>query len=245
MPWRELNIDVVAECTGAFTDRHGAEKHIHAGAKKVLISAPGKGVDVTIVPGVNDDKLKNNKLISIASCTTNCLVPVVKILNDEFGIKKALMTTVHAYTASQNLHDGSKEKKRKGRAGALNLIPTTTGASKAVIDVLPELKGRIDGMAIRAPLAVGSVVDLTAELEKNFTKEGVNNIFKKYSNKLKGILDYTEEEIVSSDIIGNSNSAIIDGLSTMKSGRLVKILAWYDNEYGYSCRFVDVLKRLK
>ena len=247
LPWDKLKVDIVVESTGFFTDREGASKHLQAGAKKVIITAPAEEPDITIVPGVNHKKLKkNHKIISVASCTTNCLVPVVKVLNDKFGIKRALMTTVHAYTNDQVIQDSPHKKIRRGRAAAINMIPTTTGAAKSVIEILPELLGKINGLAIRVPIACGSLVDLVVELKKKFTVNKINNTFKKAAkNELKGILEYSECNLVSSDIIGNPNSAVIDGLSTQVSGNLVKVLAWYDNEYGYSCRVIDVIKMLK
>jgi len=249
LPWRDLNVDVVVEATGVFRNPQDAAQHIVAGADYVLISAPCKGgsPDITIVPGVNSNKLeREHRIISIASCTTNCLAPVVKVLDESFGIRSALMTTVHAYTNSQGLVDGFHRKRRRGRAAALNMLPTTTGASEAVCEVIPNLSGKITGLAVRVPLAVGSLVDVVAEVERSFDVEKVNRAFRKVAHgKLKGILDYTEEEIVSSDIVGTPFSAIVDGLSTMQSGRLVKVLAWYDNEFGYSNRVVDVIKLLK
>jgi len=247
LPWRELKIDYVIESTGLFTAREDAIKHIKAGAKKVLISAPAKNPDITVVPGVNTEKLKRqHNIISVASCTTNCLAPIAKILNDKFGIIKGFMTTVHAYTADQRIQDAPHKKLRRGRAAALSIVPTTTGATKAVSEVLPELKGKLNGLAIRVPIACGSIVDFVVQLKKKVTVEEVNNELKKVANtKLKGILQYTEDELVSSDIIGNSHSSIVDGLSTqVLGGNLVKILAWYDNEYGYSCRMVDVIRIL-
>ncbi len=245
LPWKKLKIDVVIESTGFFTAREGAEKHIKAGAQKVLISAPAENPDITIVPGVNESKLKKeHKIISMGSCTTNCLAPLAKVLNDEFGIKKGFMTTIHAYTPNQNILDSPHKKLRRGRAGAINIVPTTSGATTSVIEVIPELKGKIDGLAIRVPVACGSIVDFVAELNKKFSKEQINKVFKKSAlGKLKGILSYTEDEIVSSDIIGNPHSSIVDGLSTQVIGDLVKVLAWYDNEYGYSCRMIDMLKK--
>lgn len=247
LPWKNLGIDVVVESTGAFTEVNKAAKHLKAGAKKVLISAPCKGPGLIIVPGVNDSMLtKKDDVISVASCTTNCLAPVAKILNDNFLIKEADMTTIHAYTASQALVDSSDSKRRKGRAAAMNIVPTTTGASEAVEEVLPELRGKIKGMAMRVPVPDGSVVDLVAEVEKKVDVEKVNSAFRRAAKKeMKGIIEYTEDEIVSSDVIGNSHSAVVDGLSTQVQGDLVKVIAWYDNEYGYSNRVVDVIERLR
>jgi len=246
LPWDELKVDVVVESTGFFTNRQGAEKHIRAGAKKVLISAPAKEHDITIVPGVNEDSLKKeHTIISMASCTTNCLAPIAKLLDDAYGIKRSFMTTIHAYTSTQNIVDGTNIKFRRGRAGAINLIPTTTGATTAVIEAIPKLREKIDGLAIRAPIACGSIVDFVAELNKNVTKEQVNKLFKNAAKgKMKGVLEYTEDELVSSDIIGDPHSSIIDGLSTQAHGNLVKVLSWYDNEYGYSARMIDLIKML-
>jgi len=247
LPWKDLKVDYVVECTGIFTDREGASKHLKAGAKKVVISAPGKNPDITVVLGVNDNQLKReHKIISMASCTTNCLAPLAKVLNDKFGIIKGFMTTVHAYTADQGLIDAPHRKLRRGRAGAMNIIPTSSGATSATAEVIPSLKGKMDGLAFRVPVACGSVVDFVAELKKPATKEEVNKALKDASlRKLKGILQYSEDELVSSDIIRNSNSSIIDGLSTQAIGNMVKVVSWYDNEYGYSCRMVELLKRLK
>lgn len=249
LPWKDLKVDVVIESTGAFRKPADAMKHILVGAKYVLVTAPMKEgkPDLMIVPGVNHHDLKKqHKIISVASCTTNALAPVAQVLDSNFGIKKALMTTIHSYTSSQALVDGFHKKRRRGRAGALNMIPTTTGATDAVCAVLPGLNGKITGLAIRVPIAVGSLLDLTAELKKGFTVKKINSAFKSAaSGKLKGILNYTEDEIVSSDVIGDRYSAIIDGLSTMQEGNLVKVLAWYDNEYGYSYRVIDVLKLLR
>ena len=247
LPWKELGIDIVLESTGFFTDREGAIKHLKAGAKKVIITAPGKNSDVTIILGVNENQLKKeHKIISMASCTTNCLAPIVKILDDNFGIEKGYMTTVHAYTNDQVILDVSHKKLRRGRAGAINLIPTTSGATTSVTDVLPNLRGKLDGLAIRAPVACGSIVDFVAILKKSTTKEQVNATLKKAAHgKLKGILQYSEDELVSSDIINNPNSSIVDSILTQANGNMVKVLSWYDNEYGYSYRVVDLLKYLK
>ena len=245
LPWKKLKVDVVVEATGFFTEQ--AYKHLKAGAKKVLISAPSKKCDITIVLGVNEKKLsKRNRVISMASCTTNCLAPLAKVLNDNFGIKKGFMTTVHAYTPNQNILDSPHKKLRRGRAGAINIVPTTSGATSATSQVIPELKGKLEGLALRVPVACGSIVDFVAELKKKATKQQINSVLKKASQgKMKGILQYSEEEIVSSDIIGNPCSSIIDGLSTQTLGNTVKILSWYDNELGYSHRMVDLLKLLK
>jgi glyceraldehyde 3-phosphate dehydrogenase len=252
LPWKKLKIDLVIESTGLFTDRKNASKHLKAGAKKVLISAPAKNPDITIVPGVNHEKLKKeHKIISVASCTTNCLAPVAKVLNDKFKIKKGYMTTIHAYTNDQKILDVPHKKLRRARAAAQNIIPTTSGATTSVAEVIPELKGRLDGLALRVPVACGSIVDFVAELEKFISIKEINQEFKKQANgKLKGILQYTEDEIVSSDVIGNPHSSIFDAKSTQiigenNKGNFVKVLSWYDNEYGYSCRMVDVIKMLK
>jgi glyceraldehyde 3-phosphate dehydrogenase len=229
-----------------FTERRDALRHINAGAKRVLISAPAKNPDRTVCPGVNlQDLRKNERIISVASCTTNALAPVAKVLDEEFGVEKGFMTTVHAYTSSQNLVDGPHKKVRRGRNAATNIVLTTSGATKAVVEVIPGLKGKLDGLAMRVPVASGSIVDFVAILKKNTDAKTVNGAFKKYAKKeMKGVLDYTEEELVSSDIIGNSHSSVVDGLSTQMLGHnMVKVLAWYDNEYGYSHRMVDVIKR--
>ena len=249
LPWKEMGIDVVIESTGVFIDRKSCLKHIERGTKYVILTAPAKEnkLDITIVPGVNHNKLKKeHRLISVASCTTNCLAPILKVLNEKFGINRALMTTIHAYTNDQNIHDSSHKKVRRGRAAGLNIIPTTTGAADSVIEVMPDLLGKINGLAVRVPVAIGSLIDLVAELKSKFDIKTVNNEFKKASkSELKGIMEYSEEEIVSSDVIRNPHSTIIDGLSTQKDGNLVKVLAWYDNEYGYSNRVVDVLAMIE
>lgn len=247
LPWKKLGVDVVIESTGVFRDRLGAGQHLKAGAKYVLITAPAEKPDFTIVPGVNHKKLKKeHKLISIASCTTNCLVPVIKVLNDKFKIKRAMMTTIHSYTNDQSLQDTSHKKIRRGRAAAENIVPTTTGAAKSVVEVLPELLGKINGFAVRVPVVCGSLVDLTAEIKKKASVKQINLAFKRAANgELKGIMEYSEEELVSSDVIGNPHSAVIDSLSTQVDGNFVKVLAWYDNEYGYSCRVVNVVKMLE
>ena len=245
LPWAEMNVDIVVEATGVFTKREQLEKHLEAGAKKVALTVPAKDkVDKTIVFGVNDDELsKDDKIVSNASCTTNCLAPMAKVLNDEFGIEKGIMTTIHAYTSSQGILDLPASKIRRGRAAAENLIPTTTGAAIATTKVLPELKGKIDGMAIRVPLPDGAIVDGVFSLEKDVTVEDVNNAFRKAAaGDMKGILGYTEEEIVSRDILGLDYSSYIDGLSTMVvAGNQVKVLSWYDNEWGYSNRVLELV----
>lgn len=247
LPWKKLGVDIVIESTGVFASGKEASKHLKAGAKKVIISAPCKDNTKTIILGVNDKTLgKKDKIISMASCTTNCLAPVAKVLQDEFSIKRGFMTTVHAYTNDQKILDLPHKKLRRSRAGAINIIPTTSGATTATCKIIPELKGKLDGLALRVPVACGSVVDFVVELNKGASVKQVNDAFKKAAKgKLKGILQYTEDELVSSDVIGNPYSAVVDGLSTQTQGTLVKVLAWYDNEYGYSCRMVDMLKLLK
>lgn len=247
LPWGKLKVNYVIESTGRFKEYDKASLHLKAGAKRVLISAPSKDPDITVVYGVNHkDIKKHDKIISVASCTTNCLAPVAKVLNDNFGILRAFMTTIHGYTSSQKLVDLPDKKLRRGRAAAVNIIPTTTGATEATSKVIPELEGRMDGLSIRVPVVVGSIVDFVAELHQQVTKEEINLALKKASKgELKGVLAYTEDEIVSSDIIANSHSSIVDGLSTQVMGNLVKVLSWYDNEYGYSSRMVDVMKYLR
>ncbi len=248
LPWADLGVDVVIESTGFFIDRDGAGKHLAAGAKKVIISAPAKEPDITLVLGVNDgdyDKEKHN-IISNASCTTNCLAPVCKVLLDEFGIEKAFMTTVHAYTNDQRILDLPHKDLRRARAAAVSLIPTTTGAAKAVSLVLPELKGKVDGMAMRAPVPDGSVVDLVAILGREVTREEVNDAFAKHADTgaMKGVLKYMADPIVSIDIVGDPYSSIFDSGATMAQGNMVKVLSWYDNEWGYSNRVVDLCQRV-
>jgi glyceraldehyde 3-phosphate dehydrogenase len=245
LPWRELDVNVVLESTGRYTDRKDAEKHLVAGAEKVIISAPAKNPDATIVLGVNEeiyDEKKHN-IISMASCTTNCLAPMVKVLNESFGIVKGFMTTCHAYTNDQRVLDLAHKDLRRARACCLSIIPTTTGAAKAIGEVIPEVAGKLDGIALRVPVANGSITDLTVELEKEASREEINRAFKEAAEgRLKNILEYTEEPIVSVDIIGNPASCIIDGLSTMALGSMAKVLGWYDNEYAYSKRLVDLVK---
>ena len=247
LPWNNLGIDVAIESTGIFCTREGAAQHLEGGAKKVIISAPAKDPDITVVLGVNERLFDANKhnIISSASCTTNSLAPPVKILNDTFGIEQGFMTTIHSYTGDQRILDFPHKDLRRARAAAVSIIPTTTGAAKAVALVIPELKGRIDGMAIRVPTPDGSLTDFTCILKKNVTKEEVNNALRNAADgPLKGIMQYTEEPLVSVDIVGNPHSAIIDGLSTKvigENGNLLKILSWYDNEWGYSCRIVDLI----
>lgn len=245
LPWGELGVDVVIESTGVFRSREKAAKHIEAGAKKVIITAPAKGEDITIVLGVNEEKYDPEKhhIISNASCTTNCLAPVVKILNDKFGVEKGLMTTVHSYTNDQRILDLPHSDLRRARAAALSIIPTTTGAAKAVTLVLPELKGKLNGFALRVPTPTVSITDFVAVVKKNVTEEEINNAFKEAAEgDLKGILGYSDEPLVSMDYKGNSLSSIVDGLSTMViDGNLVKVVSWYDNEWGYSCRVIDLV----
>lgn len=243
LPHRAQGIELALECTGFFTDRESAQKHIDAGAKRVLISAPAKGVDLTVVYGVNDDKLKAEDLIvSNASCTTNCLAPVAKVLNDALGIERGLMTTVHAYTNDQKILDQIHPDLRRARAAAMSMIPTTTGAARAVGEVLPELKGRLDGSAIRVPVPDVSLVDLTFTPKRDTTREEVNKILREASQtaRLKGILDYTDEPVVSIDLMHTSASSTVDSLETaVIEGKLVRVVSWYDNEWGFSNRMVD------
>jgi glyceraldehyde-3-phosphate dehydrogenase type I len=247
LPWNKHDIDVVVESTGFFRDREGASQHLDAGAKKVIISAPAKDPDITVVLGVNEQNYNPDEhhIISNASCTTNSLAPPVKVLNDNFGVEQGFMTTIHSYTGDQRILDFPHKDLRRARAAAVSIIPTTTGAAKAVTLVIPELKGKIDGMAVRVPTPDGSLTDFTCILKKDVTKEEVNNAFRNAAdNHLKGIMEYSEEPLVSIDIIGNPHSAIIDGLSTCvngKRGNFLKILSWYDNEWGYSCRIVDLI----
>ncbi|NLM04317.1 MAG: glyceraldehyde-3-phosphate dehydrogenase [Clostridiales bacterium] len=245
LPWKDLGIDVVIEATGIFRDKEKASKHITAGAKKVVITAPAKKEDITIVMGVNEDKYDAEKhnVISNASCTTNCLAPFAKVIDENFGIKRGLMTTIHAYTNDQNVLDAPHKDLRRARAAAQSIIPTTTGAAEAVALVLPQLKGKLSGMAMRVPTPTVSVVDLVVELEKPATVEEINGVLKAASEgPLKGILGFSEEPLVSIDYLQNSNSSIVDGLSTMvMEDNLVKIVSWYDNEWGYSVRTVDLV----
>jgi len=246
--WGDLGVDVVLESTGFFTKREGAAKHLDAGAKKVIISAPASGEDITVVLGVNFELYDSGShdVISNASCTTNCLAPFAKVIHNAVGIEHGLMTTIHAYTADQNLQDGPHGDLRRARAAAMNLVPTSTGAAKAVGLVLPELNGRLHGFAVRAPVPTGSLVDLTFVASKPTTKEEVNAAFAAAAEgDLSGILQYTEDPIVSSDIVGNPHSSIVDGLLTsVMEGTLVKVVSWYDNEWGYSNRCVDVIQKV-
>jgi glyceraldehyde 3-phosphate dehydrogenase len=243
LPHAANSIDIALECTGFFTDRDSAQKHIDAGAKKVLISAPAKGVDLTVVYGVNDDKLTaDHKIVSNASCTTNCLAPVAKVLNDAIGIERGLMTTVHAYTNDQKILDQIHSDLRRARAAAISIIPTTTGAARAVGEVLPELKGKLDGSAIRVPVPDVSLIDLTFTPKRDTTRDEVNQILKAASrtDRLKGILDYTDEPVVSIDLMHTSASSTVDSLETaVLEGKLVRVVSWYDNEWGFSNRMVD------
>lgn len=246
LPWGDLGIDVVLESTGRFVDAEGAGSHIQAGAKKVVISAPAKGNVPTVVLGVNDDTLTGDeKILSNASCTTNCLAPITKVLHDKFGIQKGFITTIHAYTADQNLQDGPHKDLRRARAAAVNIVPTTTGAARSVSLVIPEMKGRLDGNAIRVPVITGSVTDLTCVLDREVTVEEVNAAMKEAAEgPMKGILEYTEDLIVSSDIVGNPHSSIFDAPSTNVNGNMVKVLSWYDNEAGYSARTADLIAKV-
>ncbi len=246
LPWKELEIDLVLDSTGAFRSRADAEKHMKAGARMVLISAPAKEVDATVVPGVNDHIVnKGMSVFSLASCTTNCLAPVLKVLDEKFGVESGYLSTVHAYTNDQNIVDGSHKDLRRARAGAMNIIPTSTGAAKAIGDVLPGLAGKLDGLAFRVPVACGSMNDMTLLLKSEASAEQINSELRRASSEeLKGILGYTEDEIVSQDIVGNPLSSIVDGKLTKAKGRLVKVSAWYDNEYGYSSRLVDFVRKL-
>ncbi|MEV5594366.1 type I glyceraldehyde-3-phosphate dehydrogenase [Streptomyces sp. NPDC052496] len=243
LPWGELGADIVIESTGIFTKKADAEKHIQAGAKKVLISAPAKDEDITVVMGVNQDKYDaaNHHVISNASCTTNCVAPMAKVLDENFGIVKGLMTTVHAYTNDQRILDFPHKDLRRARAAAENIIPTTTGAAKATALVLPQLEGKLDGIAMRVPVPTGSVTDLVIELEREVTKDEINAAFQKAAEgQLKGILEYTEDPIVSSDIVNWPASCTFDSSLTMAQGKSVKVIGWYDNEWGYSNRLVDL-----
>jgi glyceraldehyde 3-phosphate dehydrogenase len=245
LPWKDFKVDIVIESTGLFTDKASASKHLNAGAKWVIISAPAKGPDITLCMGVNEEALdiSKHKIISNASCTTNCLAPLAKVLLNEFGIARGLMTTIHSYTNDQRILDLPHKDLRRARAAALSMIPTTTGAAKAVGLVLPELKGKLDGMAIRVPTPNVSVVDLVAELKKDTTAEEVNAALKKASEgPMNGILQYTEEPIVSIDCNGNDHSSIVDAtLTKVLEGKMVKVLSWYDNEWGYSSRMRDLI----
>jgi glyceraldehyde 3-phosphate dehydrogenase len=244
LPWRQLSIDIVIESTGVFTDAAQVRAHLDAGAKKVIITAPAKDEDITVVLGVNDSEYNPRKhhIVSNASCTTNCLAPVAKVLHDHFGIERGLMTTTHAYTNDQRILDLTHKDLRRARAAAVNIVPTSTGAAKAIGLVMPELKGKLHGLSLRVPTPTVSVVDLVVDLKKSASVEDINGALKKAANgKMHGILEYCDEPLVSSDFRGNSASAIVDGLSTVTlEGKMAKILAWYDNEWGYSCRVGDL-----
>lgn len=247
LPWKELQIDLVIESTGVFVSREGSQKHISAGAKKVLISAPAKGGGVkTIVLGVNDEILTGeDDIVSNASCTTNCLAPMIKVLNDKVGIEKGYVTTVHAYTADQRIQDAPHRDLRRARAGAVSIIPTTTGAAAAVGKVLPEMNGKLDGFALRVPIPDGSITDCSLVLSKEVSAEQINEWMKEASDSwLKGIMEYTEDPIVSIDIVGNKHSCIFDSQLTKTDGKLAKIVGWYDNEMGYAARLVDMVNLL-
>jgi glyceraldehyde 3-phosphate dehydrogenase len=247
LPWSDLGVDVVLESTGFFTAREGAQKHLDAGASKVVISAPATDPDITLVLGVNDDGYDpdNHRIVSNASCTTNCVAPMAKVLHEAFGIEQGFMTTIHAYTADQRLQDLPHSDLRRARAAAINLIPTSTGAARAIGVVMPELKGKVDGMSMRAPVPTGSVTDLVVTLGRETSAEEVNESFRAAADgPLRGIVQYTEDPIVSSDIERSPYSCIFDSKLTMANGRLVKVFGWYDNEWGYSCRLVDLVGRL-
>jgi glyceraldehyde 3-phosphate dehydrogenase len=245
LPWRDLKVDVVLECTGIFRDSEGAGKHIKAGAKKVIISAPAKDDTIpSYIMGINEKEYEGENIIDMGSCTTNCLAPIVKILEDEFGIEKGFMTTIHSYTNDQNILDLPHKDLRRARSAAENIIPTTTGAAKAIGKVIPGVKGKMDGIAVRVPTPVVSLVDLTCELKKEVTAEEVNKAMLKYSDKgdMKGIFYVEDNPLVSSDFVGNSFSSIFDSEYTKANGKLVKVLAWYDNEWAYSLRIVELAK---
>ncbi len=242
LPWADMNVDIVVESTGFFTQRDDAAKHLTAGAKKVLISAPAKQEDVTIVLGANEGDYDPaaHDVISMASCTTNSVVPMAKVLNDSFGIAQGLMTTIHAYTGDQNIHDAPHKDPRRARAAAVSIVPTTTGAAQAASLALPELEGRLGGMALRVPIPDGSITDLTLILDREVTKDEINGAMKAAADgPLKGIMEYSEDPLVSIDIVGNPHSCVFDAPSTLASGKLVKVLGWYDNEWGYSTRLAE------
>jgi glyceraldehyde 3-phosphate dehydrogenase len=247
LPWGDLGVEVVLESTGFFTDRASAQKHIDAGARKVIISAPATEPDITIVLGVNDDQYDGSKhhVVSNASCTTNCIAPLAKVLDDLATVERGFMTTIHAYTNDQNILDLPHSDLRRARAAAINLIPTSTGAAKAIGLVLPHLKGKLDGVAVRAPVPTGSITDLVVELSREVSKDEITAAYKAAAaGPLGGILQYSEDPLVSSDIVHNPHSCIVDGLLTMVNGTSVKVFGWYDNEWGYSCRLVDLVGRL-
>jgi glyceraldehyde 3-phosphate dehydrogenase len=248
LPWKEMQIDLVLECTGKFKGAKEAHKHIEAGARKVIISAPARGQDATLLVGINEKAYRPeaHNIISMASCTTNCIAPVLKVLNEKFGIESGYMTTVHAFTNDQRLQDSPHKDLRRARAASMSIIPTTTGAAKSIGTIIPALEGKIDGMALRVPVNNGSIADMVMTLKKDVTIDEVNRALKEASEKeLKGVMSYTEEPLVSSDIIGEPNSSIVDGLSTMVIGsksRNIKVLSWYDNEWSFACRLVDLIK---
>jgi glyceraldehyde 3-phosphate dehydrogenase len=254
LPWKEFGVDVVIDCTGKYTERGLAQKHLTQGAKKVIVSAPGKECDATLVMGVNFNTYDKSRhhIISMASCTTGSMAPVMKVIDEAFGIKRGFMTTCHAYTMDQKILDASHKDLRRARAAALNIIPTSTGAAKAIGEVIPSLKGKMNGISLRVPVPDGSVTDISMELGKEVSVEQVNAALKAAAEgAMKGILEFSMEPLVSSDVIGNPNSAVVDGLSTMvlcgpdgKTGNMVKLLSWYDNEYGYSCRVVEMASKL-
>ena len=248
LPWKDLGVDVVLESTGFFTKREGAQKHLDAGAKKVLISAPATEPDLTVVLGVNDGDYdpEQHHIVSNASCTTNCVAPLAKVVDDLAGIESGFMTTIHAYTQDQMLQDAPHKDLRRARAAAINLVPTSTGAAKAIGLVLPHLQGKVDGISVRAPVPTGSVTDLVVTVGRDITKEEVNAAFSEAASigPLERYLEYSEAPLVSTDIVGNSHSCIFDSLLTMAGGRTVKVFGWYDNEWGYSCRLVDVVAKL-
>ncbi|HET54896.1 MAG TPA: type I glyceraldehyde-3-phosphate dehydrogenase [Ignavibacteria bacterium] len=247
LKWGELGAEIIIEATGVFRSQEACEKHIAGGAKKVILTVPPKGdVDAMVVLGVNDEILKGDeKVISNASCTTNCLAPMVKVLNDKFGVEVGFMTTVHSYTNDQRILDLPHSDLRRARSAAVSIIPTTTGAAKAVGKVIPELKGKLDGFSLRVPTPNGSITDLVATLKKEVTVEEINAAMKEAAEgAMKGLMEYTDEPLVSADIIGNDHSTIFDSLSTMANGKLVKVVGWYDNEWGYSCRVVDLVNKI-
>ncbi len=248
LPWKDLGAEVVLECTGLFRTRETAGKHIEAGAKKVLVSAPAKGGDGTYILGVNSDQYDKSKhdIVSIGSCTTNCLAPVIKVLMDNFGIQQGFMTTIHAYTADQRLQDAPHKDLRRARAAALSMVPTTTGAAKALSQVIPEMEGKLDGCAIRVPTPDGSLIDLAAILEKEVTVEQINAAMKKAaeSGPLSRTLEYCEDPIVSIDIVGNPHGSVFDSAMTMAQGKMIKVFSWYDNEWGFSSRMVDMMQMM-
>ncbi|HEY3764046.1 MAG TPA: type I glyceraldehyde-3-phosphate dehydrogenase [Gaiellales bacterium] len=248
LPWKDMGVEVVVESTGLFTKREGASKHLEAGARKVIISAPATDPDITLCIGVNDDQYDagTHHIISNASCTTNCLAPLAKVLIDTFGIERGFMTTTHAYTQDQQILDAVHKDYRRARAAAVNVIPTSTGAAKAIGLVIPEMKGRLDGISMRVPVTDGSVTDLVVQVGRDTTRDEVNAVFKAAADtgSLTGILKYSEDPLVSSDIVGDSFSSIFDSGLTMVNGNLVKVVSWYDNEWGYSCRVADVIQKV-